>query len=248
MQVEVERRPGSQVALTITVEPEQVTEQVEQLMRQYARKVTVPGFRPGKAPRALVESRIDRNAVVQDAIEQVIDTTYREALKQENLEPIERGDVKDLQTAPDMTVTYQVIVSVRPEVKLPEYKEIVVRHTATKVTDEQVDAEIDHLREQGTDFSEMPDAPIEKGDFVTIDYTMQIDGQPYPEGDTTGYPLEVGNDTFFPELNEALIGNKVGERATVTTSYPDDYSNKDLAGKTATYTVVVQQRAPQSRT
>ena len=239
MQVAVERRPGSQVALTVTVEAAKVQERMEQLFQKYARRVTIPGFRPGKAPRSLVEGRIDRAALLQDAVEDIIDITYKEALQEEHLEPLERGEIKDLQTGDDMSVTYQVVVSVRPEVKIPDYQELVVRHTATLVTDEQLDAEIDRLRERGADYAELTDEGIETGDFVTIDYTMKIDGESYPEGDTAGYPLEVGSDTFFPELNDALIGLKKDDTTTISTTYAEDYSNAELAGKTATFDIVV---------
>jgi len=240
MQVEVERRSGSQVTLTISVEPEKVQERMEQLLQQYARRVTVPGFRPGKAPRALVESRIDRSALLHDAIEDIIDATYKEAMTEEHLKPLEQGKVKDMNVGEDMSLTYQVEVSIFPEVKLPELSELVVRYTATDVTDEIVDAQIERLRESHADFAELADTAIEQGDFVTIDSTMLVDGEPYPEGDTAGYPLEVGSDTLFPELNEALLGLKTGDSTTVTTAYPADYSDAALAGKTATSTVVVQ--------
>ncbi|MHB9108325.1 MAG: trigger factor [Armatimonadota bacterium] len=240
MQVAVERRPGSQVALTVTVEPEQVQERIEQLFQKYARRVTVPGFRPGKAPRSLVEGRVDMAALAQDAMEDLIETSYRDALKQEDLQPLEQGKIEDQSIGDDKSLTYTVLVTVRPEIKLPDLKEIQVRHIATEVTDEHVNMQIDRLRESGADFAEMTDTPIETGDFVTIDYTMQVDGEPYPEGDTSGYPLQVGSDTFFPELNDALLGLKAGDTTTVTTTYAEDYSNTELAGKTATFQVAVQ--------
>lgn len=241
MQVAVERRPGSQAALTITVEPTVLQQRMEQLFHKYARKVNVPGFRPGKAPRKLLEERVNWQAIQQEAVEAVIDVTYKEALAEQNVEPLERGDIEDLNVGEDMTLTYTVLVSVRPEITLPTYTGLAVKQQVTQVTDVQVETEIERLRERTADFNEIADAGIEKGDYVTIDYTMTIDGQPYPEGDTTGYPLEIGSDTFFPELNDGLLGVKQGETATVTTTYPEDYTNKDLAGKTASFEITVQQ-------
>ncbi len=239
MQVAVERRPGSQVTLTITVEPEIVQERMESMFQKYARRVTIPGFRPGKAPRKMVEDRIDRNALMQDAVDAVIDSTYKEALREQQLEPLERGEIQDMQTGDDLTLTYQVLVSVRPQVVLPAYSDLVVRYTSTQVTDEQVEAEIDRLLDAQADFTLVTDSGIETGDFVTIDYTMTVDGEPYPEGNAQGYPLEVGADTFFPELNEGLLGLKSGDTSTITTTYADDYSNKELAGKTAAFAITV---------
>lgn len=241
MHVDVERRPGSEVALTITVEPSVVEEQMEKLFQKYARRVNVPGFRPGKAPRQLVEARVERSALLKDAIEGVIDTTYKEALRENKLEPLVQGEIEDIDTADDLTVTYKVIVSVRPEISLPDLKELTVDYAATRVNDEQVDAEIERVREHSTEFTEVTEDGIQQGDLVTIDYTMKVNSEPYPEGDMTGYPLEVGSDTFFPELNEALIGLKLGETKPIEHDYAEEYSNKDLAGKKAEFDVVVQQ-------
>lgn len=241
MQVAVERRPGSQVALTITVEPAVLEQRMEELFQRHARRVTIPGFRPGKAPRKMLEERIPRSALLQDAIEDVIDATYKQALTEQELQPLERGEIEDVKTAEDLTLTYVVRVSVRPEVTLADYSKLVVKHTPTQVADDQVEAEIERLRERTSDFSEVTDEGIETGDYVTIDYTMTVDGEAYPEGDTTGYPLEVGSDTFFPELNEGLLELKQGETKTISHSYPEDYTNADLAGKTAEFAVTVQQ-------
>lgn len=241
MQVAVERRPGSRVALTITVEPSVLQQRIEQLFQKHARRVTVPGFRPGKAPRKMLEERVNFHLLQQEAVESVIDITYKEALTEHNLEPLERGEVENLDTAEDLTLTYTVLVSVRPEVTLSSYTGLEVKRDATVITDEQVNAEIERLRERTADFAEVADEGIETKDYVTIDYTMAIDGEPYPDGDTTGYPLEVGTDTFFPELNEGLLGVKQGDTTTITHSYPEDYSSKDLAGKTATFEITVQQ-------
>jgi trigger factor len=241
MQVAIERRPGSYVALTVTVEPSTVEARLEQLFQKHAKRVTVPGFRPGKAPRRMLEERINRGALLQDAVESVIDTTYKTALLEQQIEPLERGEIEDLQTSDDLSVTYTVVVAVRPEITLPEYKGLVVTQPVTKVTDEQIEAEMQRLRERSADFAEIADEGIQAGDYVTIDYTMTLDGEAYPEGETTGYPLEVGTDTFFPELNEGLLGVKQGETTTLTTTYPDDYSDSKLAGKTATFEITVQQ-------
>ncbi|MHB9023823.1 MAG: trigger factor [Armatimonadota bacterium] len=241
MQVAVERRPGSKVALTVTVEPAVLEERTDQLFRKQAQRVKIPGFRPGKAPRAMLEQYINRGALLQDAVEAVINTTYKEAIREQNIEPLEQGEIEDINTADDMTLTYTVTVSVRPEITLPAYTGLEVTHPATQVTEEQVVAEIDRLRERTADFSEITEEGIGTGDYVTIDYTMTVNGEPYPEGDTTGYPLEVGSDTFFPELNESLLGVKQGDTTTLTTTYPDNYSNKDLAGKKAEFAITVQQ-------
>jgi len=243
MQTSVERRPGSKVALSVTVEPAVLKERMDRLYQKRARTVAIPGFRPGKAPRKLIDERMAplMPRIQQEAIEAVIDATYKDALREQDIEPIEQGEIDDINVGDDQSLTYTVLVSVRPEIKLPEYTGIEVKRPVTEITDEQVAKEIENLRDRTADFGEVIDEGIQTTDYVTIDYTMSIDGEPYPEGDTTGYPLEVGTDTFFPELNEALLGVKQGDIVTVTHTYPEDYSVKELAGKTGTFEVTVQQ-------
>lgn len=241
MQVTIERQPGSKVMLTVVVEPAVMQEQMDKLFNKHARRVNVPGFRPGKAPRHMIEERLNRAALFQDAIEATIDVTYKQALIEQDIDPLERGEIVDVNPAEDNTLTYTVAVPVRPEVTLPDLSTIKVTKTVTQVTDAQVDTEIERLRERSAEFAEVTDSGIETGDYVTVDYTMTLDGEPYPDGDTTGYPLEVGSDTFFPELNDGLLGVQPEATTSVTTTYPSDYSNADLAGKTATFDITVQQ-------
>lgn len=241
MQVTIDRQPGSKVSMTVVVEPEIMQEQMDKLFQKYAKRVNIPGFRPGKAPRHMIEERINRGLLFQDAIEKVIDITYKQALIENDIDPLERGEIVEVNPSEDNSLTYTVSVSVRPEVTLPDLSSMKVTRPQTEVNEAQVDTEIERLRERTAEFSEVAESGIETGDYVTIDYSMTLDGQPYPEGDTTGYPLEVGSDSFFPELNEALLGVKQGETTTVTTTYADNYGNADLAGKTATFDIIVQQ-------
>jgi len=240
MEVQIEQRPGCVVAMTVKVEADQVREQMGILLEKAARRINIPGFRPGKAPRKLVEERIDHAALAQDAVEAAMNASFKEALREHQLEPLDEVQMEDMKTGEDMSVTYTVTFPARPVISLPPLNELEVNYTVTTVTDEQVEAEITRLREQSADFTEVEEG-IQKGDYVTIGYTMTVNGEPYPDGDMSGYPLEVGTDTFFPELNEGLLGLKRDETTTLTVNYPDDYSNKDLAGKTAVFTVTIEQ-------
>ncbi len=241
MQVAVERRPGSVAALTITVSPEQITERVEALFQKHARRINIPGFRPGKAPRHMLEQRLNPESLRMEAVEELIDITYKHVLIEQDFSPLERGEIEDLKMNDDGSVTFVVVVAVRPQVTLPEYGTLSVTHQTTEVTDEQVEGQIATFREHTAEYSEIEDDGVQTGDYVTVDYTMTVDGQPYPEGGATGYPLEVGSDTFFPQLNDALIDVKAFETATLAVDYADDYSNPDLAGKHAEFTISVQQ-------
>lgn len=239
--IDIERREGSKAAVTVTVSAGFVQQKYNERMRQAARKVTIPGFRPGKAPMSMLADYLDAKSIFSHAVDDVINDTYKIALADANLEPLERGEIDDVKTGEDMTLTYVVIVAVRPEIKLPEYTGIVVRHAPTVLTDDMVNHEIERMLDRSADYVELVDEGINDNDYVTVDYTMEVDGAEYPEGSTTGYPLEVGSDTFFPELNAALLGAKRGDVVVVDMSYPEDYGNADIAGKAAKFTVTIQQ-------
>lgn len=241
MQASVEYRPGSVAALTITLEPADIAARIERLFQQHAQRVRIPGFRPGKAPRRLLEERINPESLRMEAIEELIDINYKASLIEQELSPLERGEIEDLTPNDDGSVKFVVVVTVRPKVTLPDYEILAVSHDVTHVTDEQVEAQIADFREHSADYQDVTDEGIQTGDYVTIDYTMTVNGQSYPEGDATGYPLEVGTDTFFPELNEGLLGKIAGETAPLAVTYAKDYSNPDLAGKTAEFAITVQQ-------
>ena len=241
MQVDIERRKGSKVALTITVEPELMKTRMEQLFHKQAQRVTVPGFRPGKAPRKMIEERIDHERLFNLALDAVIDATYRDALLTHNLSPLEQGSIEEIKPAPDLSLTYRILVTVRPEVTLPDYKGLQVHRHTTTVSDEMVDNEIMRLRQEHPEYRDITDDGIQTGDYVTVDYTMTLNGEPYPEGDLSGYPLIVGSDTIFPVLNEGLLGVKFSKTKILSIDYPEDYSDKNLAGKTAEIAVTVQQ-------
>ena len=240
MQVDIERRPGSIVALTVTVEPAMVQERMESAVQKAARRINIPGFRPGKAPRKMVEERINHDALMKDVIDDAMNAGFQQALREQQLEPLEKPEVEDIHTDEAEGVKFTVSFPVRPQITLPPLNELVVNYTATQVSDAQVEAEITRLLERTADVVDVED-PIEAHDYVIIDYTMTVDGEPYPEGDMSGYPLEVGTDTFFPALNEGLLGLKHGDTTTLTVSYPDEYTNKSLAGKTATFTISIMQ-------
>ncbi|MEI7833902.1 MAG: trigger factor, partial [bacterium] len=240
MQVSVERLPGSLVVLKISVDTASVEKQVEVSYRKNASHVTVPGFRPGKAPRALIEERLNPELLLREAVDDLIESSFQQALKENELIPIEQAKLSDLKLEDDKSFSYQVTFTVEPEVTLGDYKGIAIDTTATKVTDDAVDEEVEKILDQASQYEDLTDSGIIKGDYVTVDYTMKLNGVEYPDGVTEGYPLEVGTDTFFTELNEGLLGAKVGDVVTVNTKYADDYGDPDLAGKDGEFAITIK--------
>ncbi len=239
MQVSEEHLPGSIVALTVSVETEMVEKQIEVAYRKNASKVTVPGFRPGKAPRALIAERLNPEMLMREAVDDLIETSFQQALKENELIPIEQAKLSDLKLEDDKSFSYKVTFTVEPGVTLGEYKGVEVSITSTRVTDEMIVEEIEEILTQSTKYEDITDSGVITGDYVTIDYTMKVNGEDYPEGNVEGYPVEIGTDTLFAELNEGLLGIKVGEIVTIKTTYADDYSDKELAGKEAEFAITI---------
>ena len=240
MQVQVEQRTEGEVGLKISVAPEVVNAEVEQVFKEAASSVQVPGFRPGKAPRSMIESRINLDLVRGEALERLTHTAYLEALEETDLEPIDRARIEDDNLAEDGSFSFTAIVAVMPPVKLGEYKGIAVTQPQVQVTDEAVEEELNRQRGRFMSYTSLPDHPIVAGDIAIIDYAMEVAGQPVDEAAVSGYPLEVGKDELFPQLNEGLLGAKSGEERRIDSKLPDSYTNSELAGKTATFVVAVK--------
>jgi trigger factor len=239
MQIAVEQRPGSRVALTITVGAEVVTQEATSVFRKYASRVKVPGFRPGKAPQNMISSMVDQEAVMNHAIDNVIDKTYREALSEHKFIPLERAQVEDMTQEEDGSLKFVVVLTVRPTINLGEYKGVEITKQKTDVTDEMVQAEIDRVLQSSAKYDYVTDE-IKADDYAIINYVAKIDGIDAPDLSSTGYPVWVGHDSIFPELNDGIIGKKSEEEFVVTKEYAADFADESLAGKTVEYTVIIE--------
>jgi len=241
MNINVERKANSKAVITITILSDDMAKHLEVAFEKQASRIAIPGFRPGKAPKNMVEARINPQLLQQDAVDLAIDKSYRQALNDESLEPLEQGSIEDYKFNDDGSFTYTVNVTLRPEVFLKDYKGITVNVNKTEVKDEQVEGEIERIVAGSTSFGEVKDSGIIIGDYVTIDYNAKVDGEIDEELSTTGYPLEVGNDTFFPELNEGLLGLKADEEKVIDVKYKKTNANEKLAGKSVSYEIKVAQ-------
>jgi trigger factor len=240
VQVEVEKLDNGQVALNVQVDRERVQQAIGERFREYAKRIKVPGFRQGHVPREILEREIDREALRHDVLDDLVAEAYDEAVKQAGIDVLGRGEVSETAYQEDESLHFKAVVATKPEVKLGEYLGLAVTRPSTEVTDAQVDTEIEKLRERRGQMQDVTDRGIETGDVAVVDYQVSVDGQVREEAGATGYPLVVGSDTLFPELNEALLGAKADETRHVPVSYPDDFSVADLAGKQGEVEVTVR--------
>ena len=240
MNVTVER-VGNDATLKITLPAEEVNKGFKKAVAKIAGQVNIPGFRKGKAPRNIIEMHYGKEAVRQEAFELVANQCYTEALEQEKLIPVSDPKVEDSVFEENKDMELTIKVTLKPEVKLGDYKELHVEKEAVEVTDEAVEEQVQGLRSRHAKMVEAEEgAVIEKGDFAIIDFAGTVDGEPFSGGEGKGYPLEVGSNSFIPGFEDQLVGLKKGDSTDVDVTFPEEYFVKELAGKQAIFKVNVQ--------
>lgn len=240
MNVTVER-VENEATLKITAPAAEVNAGYKKAVQKIADQVNIPGFRKGKAPRAIIEMHYGKEAVKQEAFEIVANKAYSEALDQEKLIPVSDPKVEEstFEEGKDMELTIKV--TLKPEPELGEYKGLHVEKKEVEVTDEQVDAQIKDMMGRDAKMVVAEEgAVIEKGDFAIIDFAGTVDGEPFSGGEGKGYPLEVGSNSFIPGFEDQLVGLSKGDSTDVEVAFPEDYFVKDLAGKEAIFKVNIQ--------
>lgn len=240
MNVTVER-VENEATLKITAPAAEVNAGYKKAVQKIAGQANIPGFRKGKAPRAIIEMHYGKEAVKQEAFEIVANKAYSEALNQEKLIPVSDPKVEEstFEEGKDMELTIKV--TLKPEPELGEYKGLHVEKKEVEVTDEQVDAQIKDMMGRDAKMVVAEEgAVIEKGDFAIIDFAGTVDGEPFSGGEGKGYPLEVGSNSFIPGFEDQLVGLSKGDSTDVEVTFPEDYFVKDLAGKEAIFKVNIQ--------
>ena len=240
MNVTVER-VENEATLKITAPAAEVNAGYKKAVQKIADQANIPGFRKGKAPRAIIEMHYGKEAVKQEAFEIVANKAYSEALGQEKLIPVSDPKVEEstFEEGKDMELTIKV--TLKPEPELGEYKGLHVEKKEVEVTDEQVDAQIKDMMGRDAKMVVAEEgAVIEKGDFAIIDFAGTVDGEPFSGGEGKGYPLKVGSNSFIPGFEDQLVGLSKGDSTDVEVTFPEDYFVKDLAGKEAIFKVNIQ--------
>ncbi len=240
--VEVKELEGGQVELQVKVHPASVERVRKTVLKEFGRRANIPGFRRGKAPRSVVERFVDQDVLRGQIIDSLLDDAYDAATEKAGINPLGRARISDADIVDDGGLSFSATVTLRPEIELEEYKGLKATRRITAVTEEHVGAELERVRSRRAQFAELPeDEAVEKGDLVIVDYDMFVDGEKKDDASAQGYPLEVGADQLFPEMNEALPGSRIGETREVEVKYRDDHSDPALAGKTAHFEVKIRE-------
>jgi trigger factor len=228
----------TQVELEISIDETELASARERAFRQLVKNVKIPGFRPGKAPRKIFEAQYGTAAIEERAMDAVVPNAYNKAIEENDLEPVERPEMELLPEEEGQPLRVRATVSVRPVFELPEYKGVALEGPSGAVDDAEVDAAIDRLRRDAAALVPV-DRPVALGDTPTIDYLGKIDGVPFDGGAAEQQPTEILAERFIPGFADGIVGMTAGETKDVEARFPDDYSNTELAGKTAIFTITV---------
>jgi trigger factor len=237
-----EKLENNQGVLTIEVEEARVDNAIDQAFAKVVKKVNVPGFRKGKVPRKIFEARFGVESLYQDALDIILPEAYTEAVKETGIDPVDRPEVDVQQIGKGQPLVFKATVTVKPEVKLGDYKGLTVEEKDFSVTDEAVEEELKQMQNRSAELVVLEDdAAIEKGDYAIIDFKGFVDGEAFEGGEAENYQLEIGSGTFIPGFEDQLIGLKKGEEKDVNVTFPEEYHAAELAGKPAVFKVKVNE-------
>lgn len=229
----------NRIKLEIEVETEQFEEAVQKAYLKMRKNVAVPGFRKGKAPRKMIEKMYGEGIFYEEAVDYLLNHTYGDAVDESGIEPVDRPEIEVKQIGSGENFIYTAIVTVKPEVELGEYKGVSAEKVEYKVADEDVDAEINNMKERAARFVDIEDKPIEDGNVAIIDFEGFVDGVAFEGGKGENHNLTIGSGQFIPGFEEQLIGKKLGEETEVNVTFPTEYHAEELAGKDAVFKVKI---------
>jgi len=249
MKVEVERQPGFVSKLRIELPSDEVSKEWDAIANSFARLAKIPGYRPGKAPRAVVDKRF-RKEIQEELTKKLVSKSYHEAIEQEQLRVASLTNIEDIQFGEDKSMRFRATVVTAPEFDLPDYKNIPVQLPDTKVSDAEVEAALERLRDQAADFVDVTGRGLQMSDFAVLDFEGSIDTKPISEiAPETSKNLQGGKkfwlhmapDNFLPKFCQQLVAQEPGETRLVIVNFPDDFPVKQLAGKKADYAVTLRE-------
>lgn len=241
MNTKMEKIETNVIKLEITVESEKFNEAMKKSYIKNCKRFNVPGFRKGKAPMNLIKKCYGESVFFEDAINFCCDETYPEALKENNINPVDYPEIDIVQIGEGKDLIYTAKVTVMPEVHLGEYKGIEVKKIDYPVSDENVESELKNMAEKNARIMVKEDGTVEKGNIAVIDFKGFIDDKAFEGGSGTDYALEIGSGTFIDNFEDQLIGLKAGESKDVFVKFPEDYGREELNGKSAKFSVTVKE-------
>jgi trigger factor len=240
MKVTVEELSPSKRALLIELPAERVTTAREATVRDLSRKLQIPGFRRGKVPAELIQRRFQAD-VNEELLRELIPESYREALTQTDLRPVGQPRVEDVQLSAGAPLRFRAVVDVKPPLEVKDYRGIGVERGKVEVTDQEIERGLEFLREDAAEYVPMEGWPAMREDLVILDHEGSLNGKPFKGGSGKNLTVVLGHAGYLPGFEEQIVGMQKGDRKQFRLPFPDDSPRKDLAGKTAEFTVSVKE-------
>jgi trigger factor len=249
MKVEVEQQPQSVATLRIELPPDEVRKEWDAIAANYARYARIPGYRPGKAPKAVVEKKF-RKDIQDEVTKKLVSKSYHEAIAEKQLRVVSLTNLEDVEFGDDQSMRFRATVVTAPEFELPDYKNIAVEVPSAEVSEEEIEKALNGLREQSADFTDVTGRPLAMEDFAVLDFEGAVEGTPIAElapnasknlqGEKKFW-LRVAPDNFLPGFCEQIVGMNPGETRSVQVEIPAEFPMAELAGKKADYAVTLNE-------
>lgn len=241
MSVQVEKLEKNMAKLTIEVSSEEFENAIAKAYKKNKNKISMPGFRKGKAPRAMIEKMYGKGIFYEDAANSIIPDAYADAAKESELEIVAQPEIDVTQIESGKPFIFTATVALKPEVTLGEYKGIEVEKKEVEVTDEEVEAEINKVRESNARMLDIDDRATQDGDTVLIDFDGYVDGKQFEGGKADDYSLVLGSHSFIDNFEEQLVGKNIGDDVEVNVTFPENYQAEELQGKSAVFKVKIKE-------
>lgn len=235
------KKENNNVTLKIEVSSETFEKAIQKSYLKNRGRFNIPGFRKGKTPRKIIESRYGVEVFYEDAVNFVLPDAYDKAIEEHDLKPVDRPEIDIEELEKDKPVVFKVDITVKPEVKLGEYKGIEAEKVEYNVTEEDVEAELKNMQERNSRLIAVEDRAAKEGDTVVIDYEGYVGDEQFEGGTAENQTLELGSNTFIPGFEEQLVGKNVEDDVDVKVTFPEEYHSEELAGKEAIFKVKIHE-------
>lgn len=241
MSVKWEKTEGNDGVLTFEVDEETFEKALDEAFKKVVKDIELPGFRKGRVPRPIFESRFGVESLYQDAVDIVLPEAYAKAVEEADIFPVDQPSINIDEIERGKPLVFTATVTIKPEVTLGDYKQLEVEEIPVDVTEEDVEEEMKALQEQYAELVIKEEGKVEEGNTVVIDFEGFIDGEPFEGGKGENYSLEIGSGQFIPGFEEQLVGAASGDNVDVEVTFPEEYHAENLAGKEATFEVKIHE-------
>jgi trigger factor len=241
MKIDIDEPSPVQRKIRVELPPEAVTHQFSRAYQDLGRRVRIKGFRAGKAPRSVLQG-IYGDEIKGQVRSQLVEDSLSEVIKERGLQIVSRPEIEANDLEEGHGFSFSAVFEIKPEIEVKDYVNVEVEKVKLAVTDAQVESALERLRESYARLEPETDREVvQEGDFVSLDFEGSIAGKPFADGKGENYLLEIGGGRALPQFESAVVGLRVGQHQTVQVTYPDNYSNRELAGKAVDFSVVVHE-------